>query len=261
MVEIERNTIGEAHSEVVRLIIEEGIEQTIETEPGKFMKTWEYPDPVAIVIRNPNGFPRMSPGSLHGEKFVDQYRKNLLTITCNDPIEWRKRQNGVGFTYTYADRLMDAPVWDDHGVMHGNGDGFGIDQIAAIVAELSRSPNSRRGNAVTWCPRLDIGSVEPPCLQVAHFMLRDGLKHLNQNPNEKYLSGRFILRSNDMMSAYGSNANGFCGLMMYVAGALSKALGSIVDIGCLYTYSSSAHIYCESQSDDLRSFKKYLRVA
>lgn len=263
--EIVKDSIADAHDAVVRAIIEDGAEQKIEVEPGRWMVTWEYPEPIMIIVRHPSKPPLKSKASLFGNGFIEQYKKDILTITSKKGMtEMMKRENGTGFKYTYPDRLFDYPrgISDfDEGDINGNGNGAGIDQIGAAIAELVNSPQSRRANAITWVPELDIGSTDPPCLQFTHFMVRRGIPDFNQDPTELYLTGRFPFRSHDMMSGYGANAIALLGLMEYVAGKVGTGLGKKIYIGNLITFSSSAHIYCEAQSQELREFKKVLRIS
>ncbi|HPE06144.1 MAG TPA: thymidylate synthase [Smithellaceae bacterium] len=267
--EIVTNTIGEAHNEVVKAIMEDGAEQRIEVEPGKFMLTWEYPEPVMIIVRHPNRDPLKSEASLFGERFMEQYANDILTITKDNPVALAKRERVEGFEYTYPDRLFDYPKIDcfydgEFGAGKynlGNGDGNGMNQIQYVIEELTRSPQSRRAIAITWVPELDEKSHEPPCLQFAHFLLRKGVPAFEQRPDYLYLSGRFPFRSHDMLSGYGANAIGLLGLMKHVASKLSDNLKVPIAIGNLVTVSSSAHIYCEAQSEELRAFKKVLRIS
>jgi thymidylate synthase len=267
--EIVTQTIGEAHNAVVKAIIEDGAEQKIEVEPGKFMLTWEYPEPVTIIVRHPNRNPMKSDASLFGERFMEQYAKDILVITRDNPVALAKQERGDGFEYTYPDRLFDYPTNDcfydgEFGAgryMLGNGDGEGINQIDYVIRELTKSPQSRRAIAITWVPELDEGSQKPPCLQFAHFLIRKGVPAFNQRPDYLYLSGRFPFRSHDMLSGYGANAIGLLGLMKYVTSKLSDNLKEPIAIGNLVTFSSSAHIYCESQSEELRAFKRVLRIS
>lgn len=240
---IEAQTIGEAHEATIRLLLEEGLEQSIETEPGKIMKTWELPDPLLVVIREPATSPQVSGALPYGEGMLKKYMADLLTV------------GPTGFEYTYANRLMDYPVKASvgnlgHLRMVGNGDGKGIDQIEQVIARLVESPNSRRALAITWVPEWDGTSVEPPCLQFLHFMIRGGRLHC-----------RAAFRSHDMLLGAGPNWLALYGVMVYVAKRLNEIRDERIITGSLSTLSSSAHIYVDAQSEELRAFKRVLRMA
>lgn len=51
--EIDKETIAEAHEVAVANIMKTSRGIDIETSPGKWEKTWEYPDLVTVIIRNP----------------------------------------------------------------------------------------------------------------------------------------------------------------------------------------------------------------
>ena len=257
--EIIKENIASAHEAIVKAIIEDGIEKDIEVEPGKWMKTWEYPDPVLIIVRNPQSEPQLSTASDFGPGFIKQYKKDFITIK-------RDRASGKGFEYTYPDRLFDYPTLVQDSTPEnyhyiGNGSGDGVDQILRLIDKLCANPESRRALAITWVPLLDSPSVEPPCLQFVHFMIRNGIKAYGEIPGLEYLHLRAPFRSHDMLSGYGPNAIGLTGLMEYVCEHLKPRLGKNIQVGSLSTLSSSAHIYCEAQSKELREFKRVLRIS
>ena len=244
--EIVAQCIAEAHERTVDAIIDEGALTSIEVEPGKFMSTWELTDPVMIIVRHPDTGQLASEACEFGAGFIEQYKKDMLTV--------QKR----GFVYEYPQRLFDYPMVDSSGrVLYGNGDHEGIDQIREIIETITNHKTSRRALAITWVPGIDAGATEPPCLQFTHFVMRPGVVAHGQDPKSWYLSGRFPFRSHDMLSGYPANAIGLLGLMDYVASGISKSLQreiGEVRIGSLVTWSSSAHIYCDAQSELLKRF-------
>ena len=257
--EIVKENIASAHEAVVKAIIDEGVEKDIEVEPGKWAKTWEYPDPVLIIVRRPQSEPQLSTASNFGPGFIRQYKSDFITIQSN-------RTAGKDFEYTYADRLFDYPLLtldNTPSSYHysGNGRGDGVDQITRLIDKLCVNPESRRALAITWVPLLDSPSTEPPCLQFVHFMIRRGIPAHGENPQLEYLHLRAPFRSHDMLSGYGPNALGLTGLMEYVCSHLNNRLNKNILVGSLTTFSSSAHIYCLAQASELREFKKVLRIS
>ena len=253
--EIIARCIAEAHERAVDAIIEEGALTSIEVEPGKIMNTWELTDPLMIIVRNPNDGQRVSEACEFGDKFIDQYIRDMIIV--------QKR----GFVYEYPARLFDYPwhgsTFDQLGkperlVAHGDGKGDGINQIAQIVEKITKEPTTRRALAITWVPELDGKAVEPPCLQFTHFLMRKGVVAHGQDPKVWYLSGRFPFRSHDMLSGYPANALALLGLMQYVAGVISLRMSVEIRVGSLITWSSSAHVYCDAQSKLLSDFTKLI---
>jgi thymidylate synthase (methanogen type) len=251
--EIIAQCIAEAHERTVDTIIDEGILTSIETEPGKWMNTWEHPDPIMVIVRHPERKPDVSKACDFGEKFIEQYEKDILTVQDR------------GFVYEYPNRLFDHPIiemYDPDDLpqtllprkqwgVYGNGNGKGIDQIAQIVEKLTNNPTNRRSLAITWVPELDGDAVEPPCLQFTHFLMRKGVVAHGQDPEIWYLSGRFPFRSHDMLSGDPMNKLGLRGLMKFVASRVSRNINAQVRVGSLITWSSSAHIYCDAQAKEL----------
>lgn len=257
--EIVKDTLAAAHEEAVRIILEDGPEQIIETEPSKYMTTWELSEPLLIIIKHPQQEPQASKALKFGPGFITQYKKDLLTIK-------RDREAGKGFSYTYADRLLDYPllVGDNTPQSYhysGNGDGQGRDQTAHIVDSLCDSSQSRRALAITWVPHLDIGSIDPPCLQFVHFLLRPGVPAYEEDYRFLYLSMLATFRSHDILSGWGPNVLALLGLQEDIAARIAHRTGKTINVGKLSTLSSSAHIYCEAQADELKAFKKILRIS
>lgn len=292
--EIDVDTIARAHEFVVRALIEDGEQQDIETHPGKIEKTWEHHEPITIIVRSPGGQPMVSEACMFGEKFIDKYSGDFTKLTP-------PRADGNGAVYTYANRLFDYPISqmvrdypfgldpEEVMILTGNGNGHGLNQIEQVINRLSKNPESRRANAITWVPELDGVSNEPPCLQFAHFMLRN-CKYMWKKLDPKdtrepatprefvrmhdlvrvdagsvgldyFIHARFPFRSHDMLSGYGANAVGLNSLMQYVAQMLDEKNRWVVGFGSLTTFSSSAHLYWTRDDKELSEFKEKLRIS
>ncbi len=83
---------------------------------------------------------------------LDAYYPQLLTP-----------QRPENIAYTYGERLFD---WKGH------------DQVAAMVQELRETRFSRRAVAVLWDPTRDVGSADPPCLNLIQARAREGKLYL-----------------------------------------------------------------------------------
>jgi thymidylate synthase len=246
--EIIAQTIAEAHERVVASIMQKSIAIDIETEPGKWEKTWEYPDAVMVIIRTPLVEPQVSEACLFGERSIQKYCEDI----CNLKLK-REYVEGMEPVYTYPWRLYDYPrvlpvdVADGEEshteyFRKGNGDGGGINQIAQIILRLRKNRESRRANAVTWVPEIDgEANNDQPCLQVVHCMIRDDFLHM-----------RCFFRSHDMMSGAGPNWVGLTALQEKIA------FGTDSKVGSLTTVSSSAHLYWKRDDKELKLFKKAL---
>ena len=261
--EINEQSIGDAHNAVMKEILMDGVFKQIEVEPGKWMDTWEYPEPITTIIKRPLLPPFASAALPLHEGFLNQYRNDLLRVTPT---------TDKSFSYTYPNRLFDYPIEDEAGLM-GNGDGRGFNQIQALVNKLVSNPESRRALAITWVPTIDAGSVEPPCLQFVHIIVRDNLSlYEEQFPGAiaKYddvmigplcLSLRAAFRSHDMLLGAGPNWLALSGLQAHIAHMLHEQIGQPVGVDQMVTFSSNAHIYVKAQADEIKAFKKVLRIS
>ena len=238
--EITVDTIAQGHERVVRDILLHGEE--IETEDGELTIEWPPHDPYTIHIKHPFQHPMISDSCMFGEKAMQQYVNQLLTL--HPP-------SSMSASYYYSNRLFDYPLlrcdleepWEDDPYYYiGDGNGDGLNQIYhSIIKRLSLSPKSRRAMAITWVPEMDVNKDEPPCLQLIQCFIRDQQLHMT-----------CYFRSNDMLSAWGANAYGLAHLMKYVCDRIDQP----ITIGTLTTISSSAHIYWKRDKQELNEFKK-----
>jgi thymidylate synthase len=257
--EIDRTTIAEVHEVAVASIMKTCRGIDIETSPGKWEKTWEYPDLVTVIIRKPQMQPQVSEACNFGPGFIAQYKNDLCHLKTRSEYP-----EGQAPEYTYPWRIFDYPTRINlvtGGVFmtpdsHGNGDGFGINQIDQIVSRLLKNHESRRALGITWVPELDgVAVKDQPCLQNVHFLIRENALHL-----------RCFFRSHDFLGGASANWVGLTGLMELVrekliaGGYPSVATGypHNLEIGSLTTCSSSAHLYWKRDEKDLDDFKAML---
>ena len=247
--EIIADTIGTAHEKTVARIMKTCREIDIETSPDKWEKTWEYPDVFTVIIREPWKQPQVSEACNFGPGFIAQYKSDLCRLKLKSEYP-----EGLAPVYTYPWRLMDYPVPSQElyrGVVVsvGNGDGKGINQLDQIVNRLLKNPESRRANMITWVPSIDGYAVEDqPCLQAAHFLLRENALHL-----------RCFFRSHDMLGGAGANWVGLEGLQELVIHKLIEGgYTENIRAGSLTTCSSSAHLYWKRDKPELDKFKSLL---
>jgi len=198
--QIRAETLAEAHMEICKEIYAFGDE--VITEDGDI--TFEYPEPVLLIITNPISESMVSVLCKFGQKAMAKYSEQLL-YGCDS-----------GFVYTYHERLFEYLC--ECGVK--------VDQIHNLIEKLKIDPTSRRAQAITWYPNTDMDSGNPPCLQRIQFLIRGGKLNMDVN-----------FRSNDCLSALGQNMFVFAHLLEYVAESLCLPIG-------VYThYITSAHIY------------------
>lgn len=200
---IEGKTIAETWVKIIHRIKTTG---TI--RPTGYDGQWqELIDLVAIVTDEPKGFYFPEPNYLPCDRaFIENYIPQIL-----DDAPYVE-----GVKYTYGQRLRS---W------------FGNDQIEQVVNKLIGEIDAASAVMSLWDvdDHLKGGS---PCLN--HIWVRVVNDELS-------LTATF--RSNDMFSAWPSNAMGLRALQEYIRDRVSDGLGISLKLAPLITISQSAHIY------------------
>ncbi|WP_319377955.1 thymidylate synthase [uncultured Methanocorpusculum sp.] len=206
--------LARAHELVIRYILEKG--SLLTTENGE--ETVET-DEVCLFVDTPLAKPMVSPCSRFKEAFLDEYAKNL--IEGSDSV----------FEYDYHGRLFD---WGCGLTQNGE---IHQDQIQYIIDKLRESPVSRRAVAVTWCPPVDAKLADCPCLQLVQCVVREGK-----------LNMKIVFRSNDMLSAAGSNMFALAKLQEYIAEKIGVGVGTYTHISLV------PHVYYKRDAADIPPF-------
>ena len=130
------------------------------------------------------------------------------------------------WTYTYHKRLFAYEI-----------EGEVIDQINYIVDKLSQAGHSRRAQAITWNPKLDPPTYDPPCLQrVWCRLLPDDQGAFVLNMNTHW-------RSRDAYKAAYMNVFALTDLQRVIAGRIAEKSGRPVRVGLYADLVDSFHIY------------------
>lgn len=210
-------SIGNAHSNAVLKVVHSG--KYLKTEDNE--ETIELSEPLNIFVSTPLAEPRVSPKCTFGINAMEKYTEDLIVgNTKND------------FAYTYHDRLFNYPYHNQK-----IKDSYLLDQIGAIMLMLEETPETRRAQAITWIPPIDLDSKTPPCLQRIQFLIRNNKLNMHVD-----------FRSRDILSAMGPNMYALTRLQEMIA----RTIG--VEIGWYSDTSVSAHIYYKR---DIYELKKY----
>lgn len=187
-----------------------------------------------MVAKNPLGEPRIHrafPGSLED---LEIYRQEVVSGIHD---HWIKPEEGK-WTYTYHKRLFEYESGDEV-----------IRQIDYVVQKLSENYYSRRAQAITWNPKLDIGTDDPPCLQRIWCRLVDGTDSMILEMNTHW-------RSRDAYKASFMNMFALSDLARYIAEAISSKIRKKVIVGRYVDISDSFHIY----GSYFNEFKNFLKL-
>jgi thymidylate synthase len=150
-------------------------------------------------------------------------------------------RGGDGVSYTYGDRLRAFPQPDP------------VDQVAAIVADLRASGQSRRAVASLWAVGHDAAAPNPPCLVLVQARLRPDPLCPTQ-PHRLTLTAYF--RSHDIYRAWAMNAFGLRALHSLLAAQISTPAQPVVAAD-LVIISHSAHVYAHDWAAAQRMIEQH----
>jgi len=173
-------------------------------------------DGICLEVPNPAVGNVRSSIAPQGDRFYEEYARCLIL----------GYKVGQGFDYDYHSRLFEYDVLVPNGYA-GGGNCTAVNQIGQMIEKLKNHGTSRRAVAVTWKPGEDgVTDADVPCLQLVECMIRDGKLEMS-----------VVFRSNDMLSALGSNMYALASLQAQMAMALKVGVGKYQHV------SISDHMY------------------
>lgn len=232
VLKVEGDTLPEAWEKAVITTWKEGLD--IKTEYDKPGDPPSKDSTMIMVVNDPMREPRIHRAFPGGLEDLEVYRQEVV-LGIHD--HWIKPEEGK-WTYTYHQRLANYQI-----------EGETVDQINYITKKLISTPYSRRAQGITWNPKLDPVTDDPPCLQRiwCRLVKLDGKKYsLNMNTH---------WRSRDAYKASFMNIFALTDLQRTMAEEISKGLGAEVKVGRYVDISDSFHIY-GSYFDDFKNFLK-----
>ena len=232
VIKIGGKTLPETWEKAVLATWKDGLE--IMTEYDKQGDPKSKDCTMIMVVDDPMSEPRIHRAFPGGLEDLEIYRQEVVDGVHD---HWIKPEEGK-WTYTYHERLSSFPV-----------EGKRIDQIGYIIDKLSRTPHSRRAQAITWNPNTDPVTDDPPCLQRIWFRLVDSGNGYILNMNTHW-------RSRDAYKASFMNIFALTDLQRAIAEAISKNIKKKITVGRYVDISDSFHIY-GSYHDE---FKKFLKT-
>lgn len=208
--------LPDAWENAVLAVWEQGVE--IKTEYDKTEDPPSKDATVMIEVKDPFGEPRIHKNFPGGLQDLEIYRQEMVTGIHDHWID----PDAGKWSYTYHKRLTDYD---------------GLDQIEYIVNKLVDTHYSRRVQAITWIPKSDPFTDDPPCLQRVWCRILQGENgDLTLNMNTHW-------RSRDLYKAWFMNAYAITDLQRIIAEMISDKTGCDIKIGRYVDISDSLHIY------------------
>jgi thymidylate synthase len=233
VIKIEGETLPEVWEEAVLATWRDGLD--IRTEYDKPGDPPSKDSTMIMVVNDPMKEPRIHRAFPGGLEDLEVYRQEVVAGIHD---HWINPEEGK-WTYTYHQRLAAFP---------GEGDAK-VDQIGYIIEKLSETPHSRRAQGITWDPRTDPVTDDPPCLQrIWCRLVKLGDRKYALNMNTHW-------RSRDAYKASFMNIFALTDLQRMMAEEISKRLGAEIKVGRYVDISDSFHIY-GSYFDDFNNFLK-----
>jgi thymidylate synthase len=245
---IHGNTIPEAYERAIAEVWEKGA--SIRTE-------YDHPgdppsrDATAIItVEDPFAQPRFHRSFADGLGGLSEY---VMEVVHGAHDYWIKPREEVlrgvdstdtRWTYTYHERLFRYRIEE-----------LVVNQVDALIARLARTGHTRRAQAITWNPKLDPPTDDPPCLQrIWGRLVEDDDGGLTFNMNTHW-------RSRDLFKAWFENVIALTTLMRKIAAEISARVSRPVAVGRYVDVSDSRHIYGsyfrELEGDPQRGIKSF----
>lgn len=186
-----------------------------------------------------DGFPLVTTKKLHLKSIIHE----LLWFLAGDTNIAYLKENGVRIWDEWADENGDlGPVYGYQWRSWPAPDGTSVDQIANLLEQIRRSPDSRRLIVSAWNPALVDEMALPPCHALFQFYVADGR-----------LSCQLYQRSADVFLGVPFNIASYALLTMMIAQVTGYRPGEFI-----HTF-GDAHLYLnhldqakEQLSRDLR---------
>ena len=155
-----------------------------------------------------DGFPVVTTKRLHLRSIIHE----LLWFLGGDTNIAYLKENGVRIWDEWADANGElGPVYGKQWRSWPDGQGGTIDQIANVVAEIRRNPNSRRLVVSAWNPAQVDQMALPPCHCLFQFYVADGRLscQLYQRSGDVFLGVPFNIASYALLTHMVAQVTGY----------------------------------------------------
>lgn len=220
VIKVVSKTLPAAWEEAVIKTWEQGYK--IKTEYDKSGDPPSRDATMIMIVEEPVSEPRIHRAFPGGLEDLEIYRQEVINGIHDD---WINPEEGK-WTYTYHQRIFSYQI-----------NGEKIDQMDYIIDKLKKREYSRRAQAITWNPKLDPLTDDPPCLQRIWFRIS------RDNANKPVLNMNTHWRSRDAYKAAFMNIFALTDMQRVVAERLTKEIGEKVKAGRYVDITDSFHIY------------------
>jgi thymidylate synthase len=206
------------YHELMQRILDEGVTKTDRTGTGTISVFGHQ-----MRFDLADGFPMVTTKKLHLKSIVHE----LLWFLAGDTNIRYLKENGVRIWDEWADENGDlGPVYGYQWRSWPAPDGTSIDQIAKLLNQIRKTPDSRRLIVSAWNPALVDEMALPPCHAFFQFYVADGR-----------LSCQLYQRSADVFLGVPFNIASYALLTMMVAQVTGYGPGEFI-----HTF-GDAHLY------------------
>jgi thymidylate synthase len=227
---VNEDTIPQAYEKAIKEVWKKGA--GIRTEYDRPGDPPSRDATVVITVNQPFGQPRFHRSFADGLGGLAEY---VMEVVHGAHDYWVKpleeilkgtKSKDTRWTYTYHGRLFEYRIEDEV-----------INQISLMIERLSKAGYTRRAQAITWNPKLDPPTDDPPCLQrIWGRLCDDGEGGYVFNMNTHW-------RSRDLFKAWFENVIALTTLMRKIAEEISRRISKPVRLGRYMDISDSLHIY------------------
>lgn len=206
------------YHELMQRILDEGVKKTDRTGTGTISVFGHQ-----MRFDLADGFPMVTTKKLHLKSIIHE----LLWFLAGDTNIRYLKENGVRIWDEWADENGDlGPVYGYQWRSWPAPDGGSIDQIAKLLEQIRKTPDSRRLIVSAWNPALVDEMALPPCHAFFQFYVADGR-----------LSCQLYQRSADVFLGVPFNIASYALLTMMVAKVTGYEPGEFI-----HTF-GDAHLY------------------
>jgi thymidylate synthase len=197
------------YQELMRRVLEHGVEKRDRTGTGTISVFGHQ-----MRFDLASGFPLLTTKKLHIKSIIYEL---LWFLRGDTNIQWLK-EHGVSIWDEWADAQGElGPVYGHQWRSWPNPDGGTIDQIASVIADIRRNPDSRRLIVTAWNPADVPKMALPPCHCLFQFYVANGR-----------LSCQLYQRSADIFLGVPFNIASYALLTMMVAQVADLKAGEFI---------------------------------